>query len=154
MAPSNVVLAGLIALTCSACVPSESDIRTDVRERLSADESTAKLDLSITVSNRVVGLSGKTSTAEEQERAMAIARTAKGVKLVVNDMWLNNLTLVEKVREALAADEKVGKIPIDIDAKGTTVRLMSDQTNSEERARAVQIVSAVEGVSEVEDRMR
>ena len=154
MSSRNVVVAGLVALMCSGCVPSESDIRTDVRERLSADQATAKLDLSIGVENRVVTLSGKTSTREEQERALAVARRADFVKLVVNDMWLNNLPLVDKVKQALAADEKIGKVPIDVDAKGTTVRLMSDQTNSDERARAVEIVKAVEGVTEVEDRMR
>jgi osmotically-inducible protein OsmY len=106
------------------------------------------------VQNRVVYLSGKTVTLEEQQRALTVARGADGVKVVVNDMWLNNLSLVDKVRQALAADDKVGKIPIDVDANGTTVRLMSDQTNSEERARAVEIATAVEGVSQVEDRMR
>ena len=40
------------------------------------------------------------------------------------------------------------------DANGTTVRLMSDQTNGEERARAMEIAKAVEGVTQVEDRMR
>ena len=148
------VVACLAALMCSGCVPSESDIRTDVRERLNADQSTAKLDLSIEVKNRVVFLSGKTTTKEEQEQALALAKGASGVRVVVNDMWLNNVTLVDKVRQALAADEQIGKIPIDVDAQGTTVRLMSDQTNSEERARAMEIAKAVEGVTEVEDRMR
>lgn len=148
------VVACLAALMCSGCMPSESDIRTDVRERLNADQSTAKLDLSIEVKNRVVFLSGKTTTKEEQEQALALAKGASGVRVVVNDMWLNNVTLVDKVRQALAADEQIGKIPIDVDAQGTTVRLMSDQTNSEERARAMEIAKAVEGVTEVEDRMR
>lgn len=148
------VVACLAALICSGCVPSESDIRTDVRQRLNADQSTAKLDLSIEVNNRVVFLSGKTTTKEEQEQALAVAKGAEGVKVVVNDMWLNNVALVDRVRQALAADEKVGKIPIEVDAQGTTVRLMSDQTNGEERARAMEIAKAVEGVTQVEDRMR
>ncbi|HEU4695117.1 MAG TPA: BON domain-containing protein [Vicinamibacterales bacterium] len=148
------VVACLAALSCSGCVPSESDIRTDVRQRLNADQSTANLDLSIEVNNRVVFLSGKTTTKEEQEQALAVAKGAEGVKVVVNDMWLNNVALVDRVRQALAADEKVGKIPIEVDAQGTTVRLMSDQTNGEERARAMEIAKAVEGVTQVEDRMR
>ncbi len=48
----------------------------------------------------------------------------------------------------------VGKIPIDVDAKGGFVRLMSDQTNRDERTRIVEITSKVEGVEQVEDRMR
>ena len=154
MLSRGVVVACLSALLCSACGPSESDIRSDVRERLNADQSTAQLDLSIEVKNRVVYLSGKTTTEQEQEQALAAAKGANGVKFVVNDMWLNNVALVDRVKQALAADEMVGKIPIDVDAQGTTVRLMSDQTNSEERARAMEIAKAVEGVAEVEDRMR
>ena len=154
MPSRGIVVAGLAALLCSGCVPSESDIRSDVRERLAADQATAKLDLSIEVKNRVVFLSGKTATLEEQQQALAVARGADAVKFVVNDMWLNNLTLVDKVRQALAADEQIGNVPIDVDANGTTVRLMSDQTNGEERARAMEIAKAVEGVTQVEDRMR
>jgi osmotically-inducible protein OsmY len=144
----------LAAVVCFACVPSQSTTLSDVRERLGADEVTAKLDLSIEVKNRVVYLSGRTGTPEEQRRAVAVARAAGGVKLVVNRMWLNNIALVDKVKQALAADDRVGKIPIDVEADGTTVRLMSNQTNSDDRARAVKVASAVEGVTQVEDRMR
>jgi osmotically-inducible protein OsmY len=41
-----------------------------------------------------------------------------------------------------------------VDVEGTIVRLMSDQTNSDQRDRAVRIAAAVEGVSQVEDRMK
>jgi osmotically-inducible protein OsmY len=101
-----------------------------------------------------VYLSGKTATPAEQQQAIALARDVKGVKLVVNDMWLNNTSLADKVKEALGHDEIVGKIPIDVEAQGGLVRLSSDQTNREERERIVKIASAVEGVKEVEDRMR
>ena len=147
------MVACLAAILCFACVRSESDIRRDVRERLDADQAIAKLDLSIEVKNRVVYLSGRTLTQEQQQRAIAAAR-GRGIKLVVNHMSLTNSALIDKVKQALAADEKVGKIPIDVDAEGTIVRLMSDKTNSDERARAVQIASAVEGVTQVEDRMK
>ena len=142
-----------LAVLCFACVRSESDIRRDVRERLDADQAIAKLDLSIEVKNRVVYLSGRTLTQEQQQRAIAAAR-GRGIKLVVNHMLLTNSELIDKVKQALVADETIGKIPIDVDAEGTIVRLMSDKTNSDERARAVQIASAVEGVTQVEDRMK
>jgi osmotically-inducible protein OsmY len=124
-----------------------------VRDRLDADQEIAKLDLSIEVKNRVVYLSGKTFTQEQQQRAIATAR-GRGIKLVVNNMWLNNASLVDKVKQALAADETIGKVPIDVEAEGAIVRLMSNQTNSDQRERAVRIASAVEGVTQVEDRMR
>jgi len=69
-------------------------------------------------------------------------------------MWLNNRSLADKVKDALGQDAVVGKIPIDVEAQGGLVRLSSDQTNREERERIVKIASSVEGVKEVEDRMR
>jgi hyperosmotically inducible periplasmic protein len=144
----------VIASLCIACMPSEDDIRRDVRAQLAANPTTARLGLSVSAENRVVYLSGKTATKEEQQQAVDLAREVRGVKLVVNDMWVNNAELADKVKAALAADAMVGKIPIDVDAKGGFVRLMSDQTNREERARIVEIASAVEGVEQIEDRMK
>ena len=143
----------LAAVLCCACVLSESEIRRDVRGRLDADQAVAQLGLSIEVKNRVVYLTGKTFTQEQQQRAIAAAR-GRGIKLVVNNMWLINASLVDKVKQAFAGDEQIGKIPIDIEAEGTIVRLMSNQTNSDQRERAVRIASAVDGVTQVEDRMR
>jgi osmotically-inducible protein OsmY len=149
----RLTVVSLAALLCVACVLSEAEIRRDVRARLDADQAIAQLGLSIDVKNRVVYLSGKTFTHEQQERAIAAAR-GRGIKLVVNHMWLNNAALTDKVKQAFDADEQIGKIPIDIEAEGTIVRLMSSQTNSDQRERAVRIASAVEGVTQVEDRMR
>ena len=150
---ARLIVACLTAALCFACVLSESEIRRDVRERLDADNALAKLELSIEVKNRVVYLSGRTFTQEQQQHAVAAAR-GRGIKLVVNRMSLTNSALIDKVKQALAADERIGKIPIDVDAEGTVVRLMSDQTNSDDRTRAVQVASAVDGVTQVEDLMK
>ena len=150
---ARLMVACLTAILCFACVRSESDIRRDVHQRLDADEAIADLGLSVEVKNRVVYLSGRTLTQEQQQRALSAAR-GRGIKLVVNHMSLTNSALIDKVKQALVADETIGKIPIAVDAEGTIVRLMSDKTNSDERARAVQIASAVEGVTQVEDRMK
>jgi len=151
---SRLVCACIIAALCWACARSEDDIRRDVRTRLDGDPALAPLTLSIEVKRQVVYLSGKTSSIDEQQRAVASATGARGVKQVVNDMWLNNTTLADKVKDALARDDIVGKIPIEVEAQGTLVRLSSDQTNRDERERAVKVASAVEGVTKVEDRMR
>jgi hyperosmotically inducible protein len=150
----KLALLCVIAIVCVGCAPSEDDIRRDVRARLAADPSLSPLGLSVSAENRVVYLSGKTATKDEQERALYLARSVEGVKLVVNQMWLNNGALADKVKAALAADSVVGRIPIDVDANGSDVRLMSDQTNRDERARIVKIASSVEGVARVEDLMK
>ena len=153
-AGSKLAVVCLVVAVCAACSPSESDIRREVRARLDADPATASLVLSIEVKRQVVYLSGKTATSTEQQQAMAHAKEVKGVKLVVNDMWMNNNDLADKVKAALAQDAVVGKVPIDVEAQGGLVRISSDQTNREERERIVKIASAVEGVKEVEDRMK
>ncbi len=144
----------LVAALCVACGPSEEDIKRDVRTRFDTNQTIAPLALSIEVKRQVVYLSGKTGTPAEQQQAIALAKEAKGVKLVVNDMWLNNSSLADKVKDALGQDAVVGKIPIDVEAQGGLIRLSSDQTNREERERIMKIASSVEGVTEVEDRMR
>jgi osmotically-inducible protein OsmY len=143
-----------VAVLFAACVPTDSDIRADVRARLTASPVTTGLRLSIDVNDGVVRLSGKTVTREEQQRAMVLARSVNGVKVVVSDMWSTNLALVKKVEEALAADPMVAMIPIEVDARGNTVYLISAQTNQEQRTRAVQATSAVPGVGHVEDLMK
>lgn len=149
-----MALAVTLSVVCGACAPSENSIREAARAQLQANPVTAPLALSIEVKNRVVYLSGKTATPEEQEQALTLVRAVRGVKVVVNDMWLNDAGLAEKVKAALAADAMVGKVPIEVDAQDGHVRLMSDQTNREERARIVEIASAVEGVKDVQDRMK
>ena len=146
--------AGILAAICAGCAPSEDDLKREVRARLEADATTAPLALSIEVKDRVVYLSGRTPTLTEQQHAVKLARSVERVGAVVNDMWVNNDTLAERVKEALAADATVGGIPIDVEAQGTLVRLSSDQTDREQRARAVQIAAAVQGVGQVEDRMK
>ena len=150
---ARLIVACLSAVLCFACVLSESEIQRDVRERLDADTALAKLELSIDVKNRVVYLSGRTFTQEQQQRAVAAAR-GRGIKLVVNHMSLINSALIDKVKQALAADDRIGKIPIDVDAEGTIVRLRSDKTNSDDRERAVRVASSVDGVTQVEDLMK
>jgi osmotically-inducible protein OsmY len=149
----KVAIVGCAVALVVGCGPSESEIRLAVRQQLDANETTGPLGLSVEVRNRVVYLSGKTSTPEEQELAVKLA-TVDGVKLVVHDMWINNRELADKVRAALASDAIVANVPIEVDAEGSTIRLMSDATNADERARAMQIASAVEGVTQVEDRMK
>jgi osmotically-inducible protein OsmY len=151
---TSLTIASLAVALSTACIPSESEIRSDVQQRLDADQTTAPLKLSVSVDKRVVRLAGKTMTAEEQERAMTLARAADGVRLVMNEMWVNNIALANKVKQALAGDAQVGKIPIEVDARGAVVKLKSDQTTADDRARIVKIAWTVEGVMDVEDYMK
>ena len=89
----RLTVLSLAAVLCCARVLSESEIRRDVRARLDADQEIAKLDLAIEVKNRVVYLSGRTLTEEQQQRVVATAR-GRGIKLVVNQMTWTNSALI------------------------------------------------------------
>jgi hyperosmotically inducible periplasmic protein len=149
-----VVFACAAACVIVACGIPDTDIRTNVETQLALDSATKDTTIAVTVAEGIVRLAGATDTVAAQKRAEEIARSVKGVNDVVNELTLKNEIVVAKVREAIAADAMVGKIGIDVAADRGVVRLASDQTNREERQRAVAIAAAVEGVKSVEDWMR
>jgi osmotically-inducible protein OsmY len=69
-------------------------------------------------------------------------------------MHPSDAAIVAAVRSALSADALVGSVPIEVDANRGNVRLMSDQTDKDQRARAIELSTKVDGVKHVEDRMR
>jgi osmotically-inducible protein OsmY len=136
------------------CARSDANLQKDVADRLAGDPATARLHIAVDARRHIVFLSGMTNTPEEQQRALDVTRSVRGVTMVVNDIVLNESAVADRVKRALAAEPLLTAIPIDVEAQGGVVRLMSKDTNREQRALAVQIASAVTGVNEVEDRMR
>ena len=138
----------------AACGRTDPAVQIAVDQRLSADAETAPLSLDISINRGTVRLAGEVSSREQSRRAVELARSVAGVKDVLNDMHLSDATIVAAVRRALAADPLVGKVPIEIDANRGNIRLMSDQTDKAQRARAMELSAQVDGVTHVEDRMR
>ena len=150
----KLLLLCVIAGLCVACIPSEDDIRTDVRAQLAADPTTAAVG--------PVGLSRKPrrlplrkdryqggAAAGGGNSPVGQGREARGERHVVN-----NVELADKVKAALAADAMVGKVPIEVDANGGfgPVNERSDQPGRTHAHRRNHF--EVEGVEQVEDRMK
>jgi osmotically-inducible protein OsmY len=150
---SAVVLLSTLSFA-TACGPSDPAIQAAVDSQLAVDSATATLSLDITVTSGVVRLDGGVQSREQERRAVELARGIRGVKDVVNALYLNDETVVAAVKRALAADPLIGKIPIEVESDRGNVSLMSDQTTKEDRTRAVAISSTVDGVKRVEDLMR
>jgi osmotically-inducible protein OsmY len=146
------LIAGIVV--SNGCSRNDQGIQMAVDALLAADTATATLDIDIRVTDRVVSLEGAVLSREQQRRAVEIARGVRGVSDVIDALYLNDAVVVEAVKKTLAADPLVGTIPIAVDAQHGNIRLMSDQTNKQERVRAVEISSKVDGVKHVEDRMR
>jgi osmotically-inducible protein OsmY len=146
-----VLISVLVAGACSRTDPS---LQIEVDQALSAQSETNALSVDISVNRRIVRLSGEVASRDQEQHAVAAARSVPGVRDVVDGLRLSDATIVAAVKQALAADPLVGRIPIEVDASNGNVRLISDQTGPDDRKQAVAIASKIDGVRQVEDRMR
>ena len=112
------------------------------------------LSLDISITRGVVRLAGEVTSREQSRRAVELARSVDGVKDVLDDMYLSDEAIIAAVTRVLAADPLVGRAPIEVDSNGGNIRLRSDQTDKDQRARAMELSAMVDGVNQVEDRMR
>ena len=151
---SLTLITTLLITITTACGETDPAIQIAVDARLAGDSITAPLSVDISVTRGVVRLAGEVQSREQQRHAVEIARAVAGVRNVIDDMHLSDDAVLAAVRKTLAADPLVGQVPIEVDGSGGNIRLTSDQTNKEQRARAVAISSKVDGVAQVEDRMR
>jgi osmotically-inducible protein OsmY len=147
-----LLLALTLCITATACSRSDSDVQADLQKQLAADTATA--NLTATVTEGVARLSGVTKTKAQQDRALDIARSVKGVKEVQSAILMDDATLTDEVKKAIAADVAVNGIPLRVEVHQGEVKLFSDKTNSEQRARLVQVAGTVYGVTHVEDNMK
>jgi osmotically-inducible protein OsmY len=147
-------VAMLLCVILAACGRTDPAIQIAVDAQLAASTATATLSLDISVSRGVVRLAGEVASRDQQRRAVELARSVDGVDAVIDEMYPGDGTIVTAVTQALAADPLLGKVPIEVDARGGHVRLMSEQTDKEQRARAMALARKVDGVKDVEDRMR
>ena len=154
--PSMLRAATILLFTAllAACTRTDPAIQAAVDSQLSVDSATAALSLDISVNRGVVHLAGVVESRDQQWRAVELTRTVGGVKDVVDDMHLSDAAVAAAVKQALQADPIIGKVPIDVDSTNGYTRLMSDQTTKDDRTRALELAKKVDGVTQVEDRMR
>ena len=152
MRVSTLMLALVIVVSAAACSRSDADVQSDVQKQLAADSTTA--GLTVSVIQGVARISGVTQSKAQQDRASDIARAVKGVKVVESDMRIDDTALTDAVRKAIAADASLSDIPLRVEAHNGEVKLFSDKTNADQRAKLVEVTGAVYGVTHVEDDMK
>ena len=143
-----------LCICSAACGPSDPALQIAVDQRLSRDPQTASLSVDISIMRGVIRLAGEVESRDQQRRAVELTRSVDGVKDVVDQMHLGDKAIIAAVKAALAADPLVANVPIEIDSNAGSIRLMSDRTDKDQRARAMEISATVDGVVHVEDRMR
>jgi osmotically-inducible protein OsmY len=144
----------LCVLALTGCRRSDDEIASDARTQLAADSSLHDASISIIVKKGVVLLRGRTAAADQRREAAARISKVAGVHTVINQLTLSDQGIRTGVEHAFAEDSLLGGVPIVVTVTDGVVHLSSSATSADQRARAVALARAVEGVRGVEDDMR
>ena len=106
-----LLLALTLGITAAGCSRSDSDVQADLQKQLAADTATS--GITATVTEGVARLSGVTKTKAQQDRALDIARSVKGVKEVQSTLRMDDATLADEVKKTIALYRKLFRRDID-----------------------------------------
>jgi len=167
------------AVLAVSCAQTDPGITTSVKARLGADELVRAREINVDTKDRVVTLTGVVSRADEEAKALDIARNTKGVIDVVDNitvstrdeaapttgrfgeessatpgtMAVTDAGITGRVKTRLLADPTVGGLKIDVDTRDQIVTLTGTVSSQAEKARAVELAKKDESVKRVEDRL-
>ena len=166
------------AVLVVGCAQSDSGITTSVKSQFMADDTVKARNINVDTRDRVVTLTGTVQSAQEEAKAIQIARNTKGVADVVDNITVSSPSepgsaptsgvtpsgssageaitdagLTAKVKTGLLADPDVAGLRIDVDTRDRVVTLTGTVGTSAEKAKAVDVAGKVDGVMRVEDRL-
>jgi len=147
--PDESLLVMLIAIATGR---TDTAVQARLMKQLAVDPETARL--TATVVKGIARISGEIGNKMQQDRAIEIARAVRGVKAIESGMHISDPALAEAVKKAIAADPSVATVPLRLEVHEGQVKLFSDQTNADQRARLAQVTRAVFGVTGFEDNMK
>jgi len=172
---------GLLALAVMlafACAESDASISNKIRVKLDADRDLNASQIQVASTDKVVTLSGSVGSEAAHQRVLKLARETEGVKSVKDELAVSQANaapagenpgaaaaapagpsaastapIAAAVKARLAADQKVGSDPIQVEAEGDTVILTGTVKSTEEKIQAVRVAQETQGVQRVEDRL-
>jgi osmotically-inducible protein OsmY len=153
-AACRTAAAALLAIAIAACGRSDADLQADLQKQLAADPALAGVPLTVEVTKGIAQIGGSTQTKAQQDRAVAIARTIKGLTGVESAMHIDDGVLTAEVKKAIAAEPAVREVPLRIEVHDGEVTFYSNRTNATERARLAEVAMSVAGVRHVVDNMK
>lgn len=142
-----LALAGALALTACDRQPGEPTAGQKL------DETIAKADAATEEARNDV----REATAEvRQDASQATAEARAETKEAINDAQatVQDATITAKVNAALAADDRLSALKIDVDTKNGAVTLRGTAPDPVSVSRATELASAVEGVTTVNNELR
>src|SRR5262245_16853307 len=166
---SQVAVAVMVVLLTAGCSQPDPVITGKVKAAMAVDSTVRASQIEVATKDGVVTLSGNIDSQAEKDRAMEIARSASGVRSVVDMLAVRtgpavgnapdpDRTVGEHVDDALITaavktrlldDPVVKGLRIDVDTRAGVVFLTGSVTSQEESDRAVEIARATDHVKDV-----
>lgn len=156
------------AMLAIGCAQSDVGITTSVKSQLVADDLVKARRIDVDTQDRVVTLTGDVRSAEEEARALQIARDTNGVADVVDQISVlpepqaapttggpltSDASITAEVKSRLLVDPDISGLRIDVDTSNGMVTLTGMVTTQAEKSEALEIARRVEGVTNVTDRI-
>jgi hyperosmotically inducible protein len=135
-----------------------------VKTALASDNALAGRDIEVETRDGVVQLSGFVDSEDQRTAALMRARAVKGVQEVRNDLSLRDDTrptnrptadtvIAAKVRNSLQDADLSSDSEVNVEVSKGVVQLSGFVSTPQEKARAGDLASAVEGVRDVENQI-
>jgi hyperosmotically inducible protein len=167
------------AMLAVGCAQSDGGITTSVKTQLAADDLVKARRVDVDTRDRVVTLKGEVRSAEEEAKALQIARNTKGVSSVVDelsvvpepatapttgigepateggagDVVVTDAGITSAVKVKLLADPDVAGLRIDVDTRDRVVTLTGTVATQAEKSEALQLARQVKNVVDVTDKL-
>lgn len=138
-------------------------ITSKVEAKLAADPEVSAFNVDVDTEDGVVRLSGIVKHEKAREEAADLARGTDGVRSVVNDIQVGDITVGErlsdasitvKVKAKLAADPEINPFNIDVDTDGKVVTLSGTVASRDAKLEAEQLARNVKGVEKVRNLLK
>jgi len=157
-----------IMLVTSVAVAEENSRDTATTERvktaLAGDKALAGRDIEVETRDGVVQLSGFVDSEDQRTAALMRARGVHGVQEVRNDLSLRDdkrpterpvadTVIASRVRDSLKGASLTSESDVNVEVSKGVVQLSGFVSTPQEKARAGDLASAVDGVRDVENQI-
>jgi hypothetical protein len=102
-----VAAAGMVVTV--ACGQTDAGITSNVKTKLAADEMVKAYQVDVDTQNRVVTLTGSVETPVAKERAITIARDTEGVRDVIDQLQVSEVSATSGIDVDIDVDDNVGR---------------------------------------------
>jgi hyperosmotically inducible periplasmic protein len=163
------------AILAAACAQSDAGITTSIKSQLAADDMVRARNIDVDTRERVVTLNGEVRSAEEESKALQIARNTNGVANVIDQIevvpetapttglgtppesgiaaTVTDAGITAEVKSKLLADPDTSGLRINVDTSNGVVTLTGTVRTQAAETEALAIAGQVKGVASVTDQI-